>query len=812
MDKEKRSSGIRGFLSFLFWMLIFGLAVRLFEAALLGYYQEQFGKQLLLCLKGFCYDVLFFSKLALILCPLYLLIHRFSRKAARWTFCIIGTMMLLISNAMIMYYISAMMPLDKVFFDYSVKELVYISQSTGAFVWWGYVGLLLIPALFFIVYGIHKKDQFSIFNFQFSISFWLALALLGLFVWDVPVWAYSNREGKNTICNKQEFFWKSLIRTEAPFSRFDPKDLEQQRDRIQTFQSFFPEDEFVDYRYPFAHVDHSPDVLSQYFDLNPDTMPNLVFIITEGLSREFSGPNSKFPSATPFLDSLADHSLSWLNCMSSSQRTIAVLPSLFGSLPFGKRGFMQSSDCPRFYSLPGILKDNGYETSFFYGGWTCFDDMCYFLNDLGIDHYLPEYTSYPQEMQNTWGLYDEYLFSESLKEVQLSTLHAPLSSRLDIYLTLTTHDPFDYPDKARYTKIYTDKLIQNHKQHQIEQFQYEQYASYLYYDDCLRKFFDAYRQLPGFENTLFVITGDHCFNGKSEELDKYHVPFVIWSPMLKEAHRFPAMIAHRDVTPSFLAMLKHVYGIQSPQTVAWLNTGLDTSSVFRANTFTPQLKNSRKMDNLVYKDYFYDEGMVFKFGYEDDKLTITPVNAETMLDLVKEYKAMDDYVMRNDALVKLDEDKQQLMVSIDSSQSVNYVLLRSYTKPIDTLEHRNSFVFNGIYPFNLFNEPLSDTLQSVVVYCSFDIFIPHGEDQDKIALGFALDRLDGQRELLKTLVINYDWYEYYDQWQHYSMTQTFNRTQLDYLTGEKLMCYFANFGGRTFAISDFKLRVVGLHD
>ena len=779
----------------------------------MGYYQEQFWKQLLLCLKGFCYDVLFFSKLALILCPLYLLIHRFSEKAARWTFRIVGTLMLLISNAMIMYYISAYMPLDKVFFDYSVKELIYISQSTGAFVWWGYVGLLLIPALFFIVYGIHKKDQFSIFIFQFSISFWLALALLGLFVWDVPVWAYSNREGKNTICNKQEFFWRSLIRTEAPFSRFDPKDLEQQRDRILAFQSCFPEDEFVDYRYPFAHVDHSPDVLSEYFDLNPDTMPNLVFIITEGLSREFSGYNSKFPSATPFLDSLADHSLSWLNCMSSSQRTIAVLPSLFGSLPFGKRGFMQSSDCPRFHSLPGILKDNGYETSFFYGGWTCFDDMCYFLNDLGIDHYLPEYTSYPKEMQNTWGLYDEYLFSESLKEKHLSPLISHLSPQLDIYLTLSTHDPFDYPDKARYTKIYTDKLIQNHKQHSIQQFQYEQYASYLYYDDCLRKFFSDYRQIPGYENTIFVITGDHCFNGQSEELDKYHVPFIIWSPMLKQPHRFPAMITHRDVTPSFLAMQKNKYGIRSPQTVAWLNMGLDTSAVFKANTFTPQLKNSRKMDNMVYKEYFYDEGMVFRFGYEDDRLTITPVKGDKMVNVMSEYRAMDDYVMHHDALLPLDEEKQQMLVSVDSTQSANYVLLRTYKKPVDTLSHRNAFVFDQMYPFNLFTEPLADTMQSVVVYCDFDIFIPRTDDDtQKITLGFAIDRLDGQRELLKTLVVNYDWYEYYDQWQHYSMTQTFNRTQLDYMTGEKLMCYFANFGERTFVVSDFKLRVVGLCD
>ena len=218
------------------------------------------------------------------------------------------------------------------------------------------------------------------------------------------------------------------------------------------------------------------------------------------------------------------------------------------------------------------------------------------------------------------------------------------------------------------------------------------------------------------------------------------------------------------------------------------------------------------MDNMVYKDYYYDEGMVFKFGFEDDKLTITPVNNEAMLNFVKEYKAMDDYVMRNDALVKLDEDKQQLMVSIDSSQSVNYVLLRSYTKPTDTLEHRNSFVFNGIYPFNLFNEPLSDTLHSVVVYCSFDIFIPRGDDKEKIALGFSIDRLDGRRELLKTLVINYDWYEYYDQWQHYSLTQTFNRAQLKYLTGEKLMAYFGNGGERTFVLSDFNLKVVGINE
>lgn len=800
MEENKKHSGINGFLNFLFWMLVFGIAVRLFEAAMLGHYQEQFWPHLGSCLLGVCYDVLFFSKIALVLCPIYLLIHHFSPKAAKWTFRIIGTIMLLVSNAMIMYFVTTYTPLDKIFFQYSVEELIYISKSTGAFVWWGYVGLLLIPLLFLLFS--HKEIAFG----KAWRWVWLALAALGFFVNEPPAWAYRSREGRSIVGNKQEFFWKSLLERDKKFSRFNAKDLEQQHDRILDFQSNFPEDDFVDFRYPLAHLDHSPDVLSSYFDLDPEKKPNLVFIITEGLSREFSGYNSKFPSATPFLDSLADHSLNWVNCMSSSQRTIAVLPSMFGSLPFGKRGFMQSSNTPRFHSLPNILKDNGYTTSFFYGGWTCFDDMCYFLNDMGVDNYLPNYTEFPKEMQNTWGLYDGYLFSEALKRVGEG------QPRLDIYLTLSTHDPFDYPDKARYTKAYADKLIRNHQQNNIEQWQYEQYASYLYYDDCLRQFFADYAKVPGFENTIFVITGDHCFNGLSKELDKYHVPLVVWSPMLKEAHRFPAMVAHRDITPSFLAMIKHQYPIQTPEVVSWLNTGLDTSATFRANTFTPQLKNSRKMDNMVFRNRFYDEGIVYQFGYEDERLTITPVDDEEMKHFFEEYRAMDDYVMENDALLMLDEDKQQLMLSVDSTQSANYTMIHCNLHPVDTLEHEGVFKLRSIYPFNLFEVPLTDTFQKVVVYADFGIYIPEREESRKVCLAFALEHADGTRTAFKTMMINYDWYEYYDRWQHYSMTQAFSRSQLGFVNGDKLICYFTNGGQREFYISDFQLKVVGVND
>lgn len=799
MNRQSIISGSKHFLNFLFWMLIFGFAIRLFESALLGHYQEEFLKQLKLCMIGYGYDILFFSKISLGLFAIFLLIHRFSEKAAKWTLRIVGTLMLLISNVMIMYYISALLPLDRIIFNYTVEELLYISQSTGAFVWWAYAGLVLIPILFLIFSGkkINIGDKVGIV--------WIALAFIGFFFNKVPVWTYNNRTEMNTIGNKQEFFFKSILIKEEGFLRFNRGNLEQQKENIQAFQSFFPENKFVDYYFPFAHVDKSPDVLSEYFDLDPKKMPNLVFILTEGLSREFSGYNSLHPSATPFLDSLAEASLSWINCMSSSQRTIGVLPSVFGSLPFGERGFMQSSNCPRFYSMVEILKNNGYQPSFFYGGWTCFDDMCYFLNDMGVDNYLTPYENYPKEMQSTWGLYDEYLFSEALKTIK----EDETQPRLDIYMTLTTHDPFDYPNKEHYTKIYTDKLIKNNKQHSIGQYLYEQYASFLYYDDCLRNFFHDYCTKPGYENTIFVITGDHCFNGTSEELDKYHVPLIIWSPMLKEARRFPALVAHRDITPSILALIKHKYGIDTPNIVSWLNTGLDTSPTFRSLTFSPQQKNSRKLDNMVIKDYFYDEGMIFKFEYNDDKLAIKPVDNDKIVQFMNLYKSMDDYVMNNDALVKIDLSKQETLFAIDSTQSEDYCHSLTYTKPIDTLDKTQIFHLKNNYPFNIYTGAIEEDLESISIAVDFDIYIPKTDESEKIRLALALDHADGDKEVLKTITINYDWYEYYDRWNHFSMTQRINRSVANFKIDDQLKCYLVNGKFKDFYISNFELKVIG---
>ncbi len=793
MKKEKVIGFICGYLEFILWFFVFGALVRVFETAILSHYQGEFASHVVLNLKGFLYDVLLFLRISLPFFAIYALLRFFSPKVAKWSFAIGGALALFVSLAMIMYFVSALVPLDRVLFNYSLKEIFFIAGSTGSFVWWSYACVAAIPLLFvFATIRSHIRIHKAL------IIVYAVLVIASFAIPWPPAWLYNKRIDSYEVVNKQRFFFTSLANIAGGSVFTDNGNVESCRENIVKFQSMFPGDNFVDIHYPLAHTDNAPDVLSCFFDLDSTRMPNLVFIITEGLSREFSGYNSELPSSTPFLDSLAEKSLTWVNCMSSSQRTISVLPTLFGSLPFGKRGFMQSSDCPQFYSLPSLLKQNGYNTSFFYGGWLSFDNTLFFLRDMGVDNYLPDYKTYPETMKNNWGLLDKYTFSESFKHVDFDSG----KPHLDIYQTLTTHDPFDYPDKENYTRKYSEKL--NEQKVNIPAWLQKQYASYFYFDDCLRTFLEEYKTKPGYENTIFVITGDHCFNSRSEELTRYHVPLVVWSPMLKVAKRFPAMASHRDVAPAFFAMFRDRYSVKTPSIVSWVNTGLDTLSTFEAKTFTPQMKESRMLDNMVYNNFFYDNGDVYELSYENDVLKTTPSQNDEIIDLMRNYLAIDDYVMNNNKLIKQEKVNMDVLLKIDSANSISYVSERTKVSPIDTLGRKNVFSLKNKYPFPVYSEESEDDINSYVIRIEFDVYQPKIENDGELHVNVAIKN----KKVMKDYLVNYFDYGHYDSWAHVSMTQSINTTLAEMGPDDILQIYFWNRGENEFFISNVMVNIL----
>src|SRR5690606_12026933 len=178
--------------------------------------------------------------------------------------------------------------------------------------------------------------------------------------------------------------------------------------------------EYTDLDYPFLHKADYPDVLSPYFD-SVSTAPDIVFILVESLGKAYSGKDAYLGSFTPFLDSLESHSLVWTNAISSTGRTFGLLPGLFAGLPYGEKGFLELyQDYPLHESLLSILKDNGYNTSFFTGSDLSFDNERNFLEYAKVDQLIesknfpPEYEKMASTTGFTWGYGDKELFRHGI--------------------------------------------------------------------------------------------------------------------------------------------------------------------------------------------------------------------------------------------------------------------------------------------------------------------------------------------------------------------------------------------------------------
>lgn len=399
--------------------------------------------------------------------------------------------------------------------------------------------------------------------------------------------------------------------------------------------------------------EETKDVLAPFFKINPER-PNIVFIIIEGLGSDFTD-NGEYSGFTPYLDSLTTKSLYWKNFVSNAGRTFGALPSLMGSLPFGENGFMELNPLPKHTSLISILKSNGYSTSYYCGDESTFDRKSNFLEYNGIDKIIdinkfgPGYVKTKENSGGfSWGYPDAEIYRKTLSE--LKNANQP---RLDIIMTLTNHEPFDFPSK----KAYLDKeeLLISTKSNSVKQ-KWDEFkdifASLSYTDNSLRNFMKAYSKRQDYANTIFIITGDHRLIPvpQKDNLSRFHVPFYIFSPLLKKTAIFKSISAHTDVTPSLVSFLTHNYKLNKLEKTNWIADGLDTVRSFRNTHTIPLMRYKGSINDYIYKEYFYSDGTMFKI---DEKFNINESNSdlsETVSTSFNDFKKLNAYVTTKDKI------------------------------------------------------------------------------------------------------------------------------------------------------------------
>nr|WP_288834117.1 sulfatase-like hydrolase/transferase [uncultured Flavobacterium sp.] len=569
--------------------------------------------------------------ISLVALPVYLILH-FSKQNWKDTFIkIIFTLIVIIQFGLTKYHLTTLVNLGADFLGYSTEDMYTTVTASETFSVLYFIPFIAFPLLFwginhFISKKIKEKNALIIAATISIISLGTRFLI--------------TETSDSQFQNKLAYFSNQIIQFQENKKQFNAANLSYKKE------------------YPLLKpFSATPDVLSPFFEIKGEK-PNIVMIIVEGLGDEFIGKN-EYRGFTPYLDSMIPKSLYWENFVSNAGRTFGALPSILGSLPYGEKGFLELKPLPAHSSLISILKSNGYNTSFYCGDESSFDQRINFLEYNNIDNVtdINKFGSnYKMTNKNaegfSWGYPDAEIFRKTLSEID--TKKGP---RLDIVMTLTNHEPFDFPEKAAYLKK-VDQIISTNKSLQLTKSEIEPYkniyASLLYTDHSIQTFMESYAKRPDYKNTIFIITGDHRLIPieQKDKLCRFHVPLYIYSPMLKKAESFKSVSSHWDITPSLLSFLMNNYKMNKIEKTAWMSSGLDTYKGFRNIHTIPIMQNKGVINELIYKDYLYSNGELFKIdqNFSTSKIYDNEI-LKTIEDSLQEVKKLNAYLTQRNKII-----------------------------------------------------------------------------------------------------------------------------------------------------------------
>lgn len=568
--------------------------------------------------------------------PAAILFHQgVAQKARAHLIAIVG----IVQICLITYYGATLIPLGADFWAYSVTEMtdtVIASEQITI------LSLLFLLGLYLLVYWLGTK----ILSLELTVTSWKKTAgiAFGLIILLFAGPAIASFGSSTNIIEKEKRANKLFYAVTQSFASFS------------AFESSVDKNTFGN-TYPLMRKRTTNDMLGPFFK-EFDSPPNIVFLLVESLGGEFIGSRGKWTGFTPYLDSLAQQSLYWEHGISLSGRTFGFIPSLLGSLPFGDHGFMElGPDYPRHQSLISLLGRRGYHTAFYSGYDTYFDGLSFFLDYQETDFVLNKqklrtYISDSEENQNYWGFDDKTMLN--VASTLLDT--AKMFPRLEIVHTLQSHSPFTVPNPQNYNSLFENRLnsldIPPERKDSYQQYRSE-LTTLLFADQAIEQFMASYQQYERYENTIFVITGDHWLIPvpQTTAISRYHVPIIIHSPKLKEAVHFESINTHANIVPSIAALLDRRTSLSMPDSVHWLGGEMDTSRQFRNIHSIPLMRNKNRISDYLDDKYYLYEDELYELekGLSLTKKTDAQIKNRLSQKLSR-FKSVNEYVIENDKL------------------------------------------------------------------------------------------------------------------------------------------------------------------
>jgi phosphoglycerol transferase MdoB-like AlkP superfamily enzyme len=412
-----------------------------------------------------------------------------------------------------------------------------------------YYPMILVTIL--AVYGInqmvkrlwhktHRDKRNNLKNKAISSCLLFCLLLAGIFGVNKPhrpdmVRSFFSTNGfyNQLALNPVHTFFDSFIKWDLPYIQL-PKAINQVKKSLQV-------DDSETFLSPIAH--------RHQFQEKAKRM-NVVLILMESMSADYMGCYEQKTAFTPGLDSLASTSLFFENCYSNGIHTNAGLFSSIYGMPIYMLEhpmLAPKAMAANFTGLPVTLKAEGYRTTFFCTHGKEFDNLDFFLKKNGYEH-IHDIACYDQSLVvNTWGVPDETLCDHALTTLDSMAHDGTGKPFFATLLTITSHPPYELPPFTKFQPKSRDKRDQV--------YEYADWAISNFMKDCAKT--------DWYENTIFVLVGDHGLKLNDADevpLSYNHVPLLIKAPgLIKKGKVMHGMANQTDIFPTVMGMLNLPY-------------------------------------------------------------------------------------------------------------------------------------------------------------------------------------------------------------------------------------------------------------
>jgi phosphoglycerol transferase MdoB-like AlkP superfamily enzyme len=273
---------------------------------------------------------------------------------------------------------------------------------------------------------------------------------------------------------------------------------------------------------------------------------NVVIFLEESLGSEFWGCLGRTNTLTPEMDRLAtQEGLLFDNIYASGNRTVRGMEGALSSFPpLPGDAIVHRDRSENVETIARVLKRDGYNTMFLYGGHATFDNMKPFLVANGFDQIVDEKDFPNPAFVNVWGVSDEDIYAGAIRQFRaLSQTNQPFFATI---LSVSNHKPYTYPQ---------GRIPENPNGTRENVVKYT--------DWCLGRFFKAAKQEAFWTNTIFVVVADHgarVYGSQDIPIFSYEIPLVILgAAVVPQPQRLHATGCSLDLPPTILGLIGRPY-------------------------------------------------------------------------------------------------------------------------------------------------------------------------------------------------------------------------------------------------------------